>query len=269
MLFRTSASVIALVACTSLAAAADLGGPSYGGSLKDDLPAPAAAHNWAGPYIGLHAGYGWGEWDGKFYDYNSAADGEWEPYTKEGEHIGNSVDLDGFLAGAQLGYNVQSGNFVFGIEGDIAWSDINGSETWQTKWNDKTTEWNLDTDINWLATLRARAGFTRGSALFFVTGGLAIADVDSSYSLNGGDWSGKASDTMTGWTVGGGVELALAQNWSVKAEYLYIDLGDMDVTLDDENCWKPENFDGDINLHTFRIGFNYKFGDYSYAAPLK
>lgn len=250
MLLRTSASRIALLAGASLAVSA---GVAF---AQDPFSGPTPG-NWSGPYIGLHAGYGWGEWDGKFFDHKDKV----IPYVRDGEHLGKSVDLDGFLGGAQFGYNFQSGPFVFGVEGDIAWSDISGSEEWH-KTNHGNWDWRLESDINWLATLRGRAGITNGPALFYLTGGLAFADVDSRYSLAKGErtWSGKASDTLTGWTAGGGVEFALGQSWSMKAEYLYIDLGKTDVILDDEICWKPEEFDGDLNLHTFRIGFNYNFG---------
>src|SRR5690606_27219062 len=126
----------------------------------------------------------------------------------------------------QLGFNVQTGRFVWGLEGDLSWSDIDGSVG-------NTTDFTLDTDINWLATLRGRVGLASGPALFYVTGGFAFADVDTSYSIDN-DWSGSKSETKTGWTVGGGLELMLTQNWTMKAEYLYIDLGSIDVALADD-----------------------------------
>ena len=88
----------------------------------------------------------------------------WIPYPSKGEHVGRTpYDLDGALVGLQARLQHQSGSFVFGIEGDIAWSDISGNEDLadtRTEKADKTQTGSLGADINWLATLRARAGLT-------------------------------------------------------------------------------------------------------------
>ena len=256
---RIVGATVALISMSGVAFAADLNGSDY---TEDYYDGPFS-FNWSGVYFGVHGGYGWGEWDASpvFKDDKIASQAP-------DKHPGRSVDLDGFFAGGQLGFNVQTGRFVWGLEGDLSWSDIDGSESWQSEWEGKTTDYTLDTDINWLATLRGRAGLASGPALFYVTGGFAFADVDTSYSIVSGnnywnkDWSGSKSETKTGWTVGGGLELMLTQNWTMKAEYLYIDLGSIDVALADDACLhesKPRGFDGDLDLHTFKVGFNYRF----------
>src|SRR5690606_34623970 len=98
---RLALSTVALVACTSLASAADLGGPyEYEGSIKDG-PIAAAPFSWTGFYIGANAGYGWGE----------IADHE----------------PDGWFGGGQIGFNYQVGSMVLGLEADIQGADMNDS----------------------------------------------------------------------------------------------------------------------------------------------
>src|SRR5690606_27014727 len=105
--------------CMGLASAAAAG--DLGGSLKDDYSAPAG-HNWTGCYLGLHGGYGWGEWDGHMiYTDAKPNDGF--------DSSGKTIDLDGGLVGGQAGCNLQLGNFILGIEGDIAHSGIDGGKT--------------------------------------------------------------------------------------------------------------------------------------------
>ena len=99
MLRKASVSVLALVACTSLAAAADFNGPSYRGSLKDDDAAPAA-HSWTGFYVGVNGGYARG-------------DGTVDP--------GHDTEFDGWAGSGQIGYNLQLGQILIGIEADYQW----------------------------------------------------------------------------------------------------------------------------------------------------
>jgi len=105
MLRKASVSVLALVACTSLAAAADFNGPSYRGSLKDDDAAPAA-HSWTGFYVGVNGGYARG-------------DGTVDP--------GHDTEFDGWAGSGQIGYNLQLGQILIGIEADYQWADLKDS----------------------------------------------------------------------------------------------------------------------------------------------
>ena len=283
MLFRTSASVIALVACTSLAAAADLNGPSYGGSLKDDYAAPAA-HSWTGLYVGFHAGYGWGEHSGS-------------GYYEDTKQFSGSFDLDGALAGGQIGFNLQSGSFLIGIEGDGSWAKIDGSgsftfDAWEAPGPEYT--WNIDTDVEWLASLRGRIGLlVSPNFLIYGTGGVAWAGIDvHQQTICHARKCGRvqanpnpiqttnlrSSETVTGWVAGLGAEWKLAQNLSVKAEWQHYDFGDVDAKLSgianginglqagpndpefDPN-YKSDSFPGDIKLDVIRVGVNYKFGN--------
>ncbi len=112
-------------------------------------------------------------------------------------------------------------------------------------------------DIDWFSTLRGRVGYAAGPTLLYVTGGLAFADVDYSVSGTNGPTSFAMSNGSieTGYTVGGGLEWAFAPNWSLKSEYLYVDLGDQTVTSPGGTFRSST----DLDFHTVRAGLNYRF----------
>ena len=154
----------------------------------------APIYNWTGAYIGINGGGGWGR-----SDYSA-------PFPT------GSFNTSGGLVGGTLGYNWQMGQLVFGVEGDIDWSNIRGS----TPCAGTTCE----TRNDWLGTARGRLGYAFGRFLPYVTGGAAFGNVKTNIA-----GIGSASDTKAGWTLGGGLEYGLAGPWSIKAEYLYVDLG--------------------------------------------
>jgi outer membrane immunogenic protein len=205
------------------AAAADL-------SLAPLYKAPPAeltqAYNWTGFYIGANGGGGWGH--------------SW--WSANAEH----VDLSGAQAGGTAGYNWQYGNTVVGLEGDMDWSDFKGTSTAAGCGAGCTT------NDNWLSTVRGRVGYAFGGVMPYVTGGLAVGDVAASAPGFAG-----ASTTNAGWTLGGGLEVALPGNWSAKAEYLHVDLGSFNCGT---NCGPttPNN----VSMHddVVRAGLNYHFG---------
>lgn len=220
-----AASGIALSA--TAASAADLGrAPVY---KAPPAPAPVA-YNWAGFYVGGHLGYGWG---------TDSADA-----TALGAGAGD-VDVDGFLAGAQLGYNWQAGAFVFGLEGDWSWTNGDGDVA--------TGLGTFTAERNWYATATARVGYAWDNWLWYVKGGAAWADTD--YTLVSPFIPGgiaTAGDTRSGWTVGTGVEWALGPQWSAKLEYNYLDFGD--------DTFAGVNYDSEN--HLVKVGLNYRFGPF-------
>ena len=256
--------IIGALACMGLASAA--AAADFGGSLKDDYSAPAG-HNWTGCYLGLHGGYGWGEWDGHMiYTDAKPNDGF--------DSSGKTIDLDGGLVGGQAGCNLQLGNFILGIEGDIAHSGIDGGKTFLPYPNGSNPpSWTFDLDVNWIATARGRIGFSTGPMLLYLTGGLAWADLESALKVhgNGHNAFGSVSDTKDGWVVGGGFEYAATENWTLKVEYQYLDFGSFGGIHKGTQFTAPacketgcphttDGFDGDVTLHTVRIGANYRFG---------
>jgi opacity protein-like surface antigen len=213
-----------------VAAAAILGLPAA--AMAADLPmqqqAPAAytpvasVYDWSGVYLGVHAGYGWGD---------AEIDVAGLP--------GVDSDADGFLGGVQAGYNAQWGNWVGGVELDASYSGVEGDDIA-----------GLDTELNWVGTARARVGYAFDRLLPYVTGGLALGEVEATNTIAGIS----ESNTHIGWTVGAGLEYAVTDNVTVRGEYSYIDLQDESYTL---GAGVPA--DAGLDLHTVKAGLNYKF----------
>jgi len=227
--------------------------------LTRRAPAPTSGSSapvWTGFYAGLSAGYAWGKHRTRYYANGALA----------GDH--GSDDINGGLIGGAVGYNHQIGSLVIGVEGDLSISGLRGSSSGVS--GDECLRWDganfvipggyCRTDVNWLGSARVRGGAAVGPALLYFTGGLAFGEVEANRPFTGvaNNWS----QTRTGWTVGAGVEYAVAPAWSVKAEYLYVDLGN-DLTYPCPAC-TTKNHRVDVNTHLVRVGFNYRFGA---AAP--
>jgi outer membrane immunogenic protein len=145
----------------------------------------------------------------------------------------NPTKPSGVLGGVQGGYNWQNGHFVFGVEGDL---QLNGAD-------DTFAPWKFSNP--WFGTVRGRAGYAFNNILFYGTAGLAFG------SLRADTFGLTESHTSAGWTAGVGAEFGLAQNWSAKIEYLYVDLSDSTF-----------NLTGMSNGYQFglvRAGVNYHF----------
>jgi len=138
----------------------------------------------------------------------------------------------GFAGGLEGGYNWQAGSFVYGFETDLQASGA----------NDTFANWKFYNP--WFGTLRGRAGYAMNNILLYATLGLAYG--------GGKVRMGGLSDTHThlGWAAGGGMEVGLTQNWSAKAEYLFVDLSDQRYVL-----FGSTGFEA----HILRFGVNYRF----------
>jgi len=208
---------VALAALMGSASAADI--PRRVVERPVAAPVPhVVAYNWTGFYAGLNAGWGWGA-------------------------NGNG---DGGLVGGTLGYNWQMNNIVFGVETDLAWSGIDTDR--RCRFGGGVS---CEVNNDWFGTVRGRLGIAMDRFMPYVTGGVAYGDVDARV----GRFSG--SDTRAAWTLGGGVEFALAAPWTAKLEYLFVDLGDVDVSCGSRCGLRNGNFD--FNAHIVRAGVNYRF----------
>jgi outer membrane immunogenic protein len=234
--------------------------------------APAAesapSFNWTGPYAGLHLGYGWSGADTYVDPLPPGIPGDQAPSTLS-PHPG------GIVGGAQAGYNYQMGCFVVGIEADFSGSGMSGSQSVSPIFNtDGTTSpgvLSAHESINWFGTLRPRLGYTvKPNVLVYATGGLAYGN--ASYSANtdfrpiyNEAYPASLSATKVGWTLGGGVEYALCKNWTIKAEYLYMDLGNESAIAGPVYPFPPgttqytEGYTWKTTANIFQIGMNYKF----------
>jgi outer membrane immunogenic protein len=207
-------------------------------------PAPAPMFSWTGFYIGGHVGYGWGSND--FTDTTAALG-------PAGTTYGN--DTDGFLGGLQAGFDYQfAPNWVLGIEGQVSWTNIDGSTSYAT-----APAATFSNDMNWLSSVTGRLGYTGGNWLLYGKGGVAWADLDQTIAT--GLASVTNSQTRTGWTAGGGLEYAFAPGWSAKIEYQYYDFGkDTYSFAPVAGIGVPASFDVDSQIHTIKAGLNWRFG---------
>lgn len=186
------------------------------------------------------------------------------------DYCGSADKADGWFGGAQVGYNWQSNNWVFGVEADAFFSSIKGDadSLWEYDFgpgNTGYTETELEYKIDAFGTIRGRLGYAMDRFLPYITGGAAWANVKvsgDSYNYNdiGPDtsFSGSKSDVEWGWTIGAGAEYLITDNLSIKGEYLYMDFGDQKKSFEYSDGG-PYNFKTDLDIHTFKIGLNYHF----------
>jgi outer membrane immunogenic protein len=211
------------LACGALAGAAQAADMRYPQQPYVKAPIYNSAFSWTGFYLGLNGGGGWGRsnWD----------------------RVGN-LDLTGGVIGGTAGFNWQTGQVVLGIEGDADWSGIGGTTI-------TACPTGCGTRNDWLVTARGRLGYSFDRFLPYITGGLAAGDIKATTPGFAG-----ASQTNLGWTVGVGVEVAIVANWSAKAEYLHVDLGNFNCGL---SCGlvTPDNVSFSANL--LRGGVNFRF----------
>jgi outer membrane immunogenic protein len=158
-----------------------------------------------------------------------------------------NFNTNGWLAGGTVGGNIQWGAAVLGIEGDWDWSNINGTSGVPFG----CVPGGCETKADWLATVRGRAGWAIDRVLLYGTGGAAFAPVQAGFPVAG---TGFSSTTQVGWTAGAGLEFAFAPNWTAKAEYLYVDLGNSNCTAD---CFGNTSVKFTENI--IRAGINFKF----------
>lgn len=232
---------------------------------------PAPIYTWGGFYLGAHAGYGWGEPNSRIDWFDTVfADGPHPPAVP----AAYSKGVDGFVGGGQFGWNYQMGSLVAGLEADISFTDINGAISRAGPLDPPFITpyaYEESLKLKWLGTVRGRLGFTPSNNwLLYVTGGLAYGEAQAETNLRFFDilgvqsaqYRGSATETKVGWTIGGGTEMALAGNWSARLEYLYYDLGTLNVSgLRDPAV--PALFtvnDHDVNGHIVRVGFSYRLG---------
>lgn len=242
------------------------------GALAADMPvkAPAAAispaYDWTGFYIGGNIGYG------------VARDGGTDTYLFPNGTPAASETMTqapaGAVGGGQFGANWQTGHWVLGLEGDGQWTGARDSicvQTCSANVGPLNTGVTISQRIDWLATLRGRLGYADGGFLWYVTGGGAWGGVTSNDAgLNGPlSFPASFSHSLGGWSLGAGVETALAGNWTARLEYLYVDLGSTTDTFIASNFTNVEIVRAGVRDNLVRAGLNYRFGGSSApAAPL-
>ena len=235
-----------------------------------DLPVKArpmavSVADWTGWHVGLNAGA-----------TRSNVNVDWDAHINNtplvnpqiNSFAANTFDPWGFTGGAQLGYDRQVGAFVGGGEADIQYTGLKDSRS-VTYIGLVTGSPNTITESfesNWLATVRGRIGvLPTSSILLYATGGLAVGQVkyaDTRFvAFNGQTFAASSDEVRAGWTAGVGGEVALSPKWTIKAEYLHVDLGSTDYTsigslIPGNTIDHHHSFTEDL----VRLGVNYRIG---------
>lgn len=206
---RFASPLLAGVAVVALSNSAFAADLIIAPSAPEPIAMDVSSSDWSGFYAGVHSGYGWGE------------------LTVDDT---TTSDIEGWLGGVQAGYNVQMDSILLGVQTDIAITNIGLDD--------------VDTaNLDWLGSTTARLGVVAGDFVPYVKGGVAYGGA----TFDGA--GAEDSQTHVGWTVGGGVEFAVAENMTVFGEYNYYDLG-------------SQTYDGsDVALTTqvVKAGLNFKF----------
>ncbi|MGB7699073.1 MAG: outer membrane protein [Methylovirgula sp.] len=235
-------------------------------ALAADLPntkgppafAPPPVFTWTGLYIGGQVGYEWGTTGGSEF-YLRAAPAIFGPT--------NSYSPGGVLGGAHLGYNYQISQFVLGVEGDVDGAEYSGRATSPDILvpGVAVTE---STRIGIQGSVRGRVGWAWDRVLFYGTGGVAFASIQSGFSDSLGPATASSTVDRVGWTAGGGIEYAIDNNWSLRAEYRYSDFGRVTYALDAASGAPGVNFTKRVTTNQVTAGFSYKFDLFAPPGPI-
>ena len=232
----------ALLSSTVMASAADLGHP-----VIASQPVP---YSWTGWHFGALVSYTDSTSTVSNIEFEGTPAGI-DPY---------SVHPRGFGLGAEVGYDQQFGSMVVGFAVDGDWLNATNKDSRYL-----VTPYNFSTEskVDWMSTARLRAGFAVDRALFYATGGLAVGSVESViHDVYPGPVTVTTSDTNTqvGWTLGGGIDFAVTDKISLKAEYLYYDLGSHSNTFyEGAGGWNPITTSLKTTGSIGRIGANFRF----------
>jgi outer membrane immunogenic protein len=269
---------------------------------------PAAFTNWSGCYIGGDAGFGFGRSDGysttgasTFLGGTSVPPTTVKAFTAApGVPLTGSFNMSGLIGGAYGGCQMQLGVWVVGVEGDFSAFNKEGQaflvggpniNTIATSTGPTTVPAGLywSAKERWLATARGRIGYAVDKWLFSVSGGAAWVKIDSAESTTGGAAfvtvpptvtviqspiasANLQSDFRLGWTVGAAAEYALPYNWSIRAEYLFVQIPSYTTFTPGTNrfaLFEPTNVTaGKLTNNIVRFGLAYNFPVWGKAAPV-
>ncbi|MFO1081499.1 MAG: carbohydrate porin [Reyranellaceae bacterium] len=221
-------------------------------ALLIGAPAPALAADPGPPvpgfYVGGHVGFMFGQANASLADPIGVAS------------AGGTTALGTWFGGVQAGYEhyFLASRLMLGVELDVSFPDAADLAQWMSY--RATASGSANEQLEYLATLRARAGYAVGPWTPFVSGGVAWASTRFSRTdLTTGNQDASPSNVSVGWAVGAGLDYRLDRQWTTRLEYLYTDLGLAGHVFDSA----PARYDSSYALHRFRVALNYKFG----AAP--
>jgi outer membrane immunogenic protein len=240
MLRRLLIATSGLIALAGSAVAADM-------PLKAaPLPAPVPVFSWTGFYIGAQVG-----WAGAHDDASIV-----NPGVPVAINLPFTVDMNGVIGGGHIGYNLQFGHWVWGIEGTVDGADLNKTFTVGICPLFCGT---ATTDLGLQGSIRGRLGYAFDRLLVYGTGGAAIADITNTYDTTafGGGFA-SIEQTRVGWTAGAGLEYALDNNWSVRTEYRFSDFGKV-VDTSTVAFFPATNLNRHVTQNQVQFGASYRF----------
>jgi len=241
------------VAMAALATSALGGIPARAADLPRRTEAPMApvyappVFTWTGFYVGLNAGAAIS--DSRY---------QFSPFFNQNGNGGVA-----FTGGGQIGYNWQMGALVLGLETDLNYRGRSSNNNGATGFGGANTS-----TAGYFGTVRGRLGFAATDhLLIYGTGGLAYGKTNFPTTIAGIDafgtpraFVGSNNNGVTvGWTAGAGLEYALTPNWSIKGEYLYVDLGRKSVAYVDALSGASLTASANNRNHVVRMGLNYRF----------
>ena len=216
--------------------AADVNLPAY--KAMPALPVT----DWTGLYAGAHVGGAWSNMNVTNFDEN----GPLPPQTFKN-------NASGVFGGGTVGYNLQRGQFVFGLEGDFGAMSLSSRTTQPAPLNSPIV---AESHGGAYGDITGRFGVAFNQSLIYAKGGVAFFGGDAKISDIPDKVSTTTQSNPTGWTVGGGIEYIIAPAWSVKAEYQFFDFGSGTNHMPDDG----DRYRTDLSVHTVKAGISYHFG---------
>jgi outer membrane immunogenic protein len=281
-----SAALAAFIACPAIAK--DKAAPLY------TAPVLSPVASWTGFYVGVNGGYGWASRTANLNPVDSVATSAvLLPFGTPPPPA--AFDMSGVLGGLQGGYNWQfNRKWLVGIEADYDWAHIRGTGTSAFVLALLPATFQVSQNISSFGTVRGRIGWVAlPNLLIYGTGGFAYGRVDETEAVNGGGqligfapfpvpvgafscgagvlcFNGASSRNLIGWTAGTGLEYALWEHWTVRAEYLYVNLGNGSsvglpaISVGAFNIFSPPpssftSANSQVDFHVIRVGLNWKF----------
>jgi outer membrane immunogenic protein len=252
----------------SVGAIALTGSAAFAADLPSRAPPPVylpppPIFTWTGIYIGGQVGYAWGTGANRFNGFIDDA------------FVDTSVggNPNGVIGGGHVGYNWQINQWVLGLEGTVDGTSLTNNAVIAFP-DGSILAAHSNADIQ--GSIRGRLGIAWDRALIYATGGVAFGGFNTNVSLNSFDAAGvpffvsaSRSNTRTGWTVGGGIEYAITNNWSIRAEYRFTDFG---TIRNGDLVGLPADvfFNGRRRLQQNQVqaGFSYKFDLFPPPPPI-
>ena len=224
----------------------------------------APSFSWAGFYVGGQVGESWsnGSFEREVEARKRDFPEEWVVMPSLiTEFTSKSINGGKFISGGYGGYNWQlPNNIVFGIDADIALTNNTRKSNETAPFGESRIDgYNYKIEQNWSATVRGRIGYSYNRILPYIAGGVAVTDIKYSQRYFGDvrhiDFDDRDSKTrtITGWSIGAGVEYAMTDHFIIRTEYRHIDYGDRDFVVD----YRDRHME--LKANDFRFGVAHKF----------